>query len=75
MAEERYERLLAIIRRRLAECDQAKDKYDELELSSHASKSTLDRKRYAIDSIQMTLKVILEEIGEPIEVESEVGNG
>ncbi len=69
MAEEKYERLLAILRRRLAECEQAKDKYDEPELSSHVSKATLDRKRYAIDSIEMTLKVILGEVGEP---ESEV---
>lgn len=62
---QRYERLLSIIRRRLAECTQARDKYNELELIGSIPRATLDRKRYAIDSIEMALQAILSEIGEP----------
>jgi len=61
MNEDRYERLLAIIRRRLAECDQAREKCDELELSSHVPIETINRKRYAIDFVETALKAILDE--------------
>jgi hypothetical protein len=56
------EQIIAIIKRRLAECDDARAKYDELELTSHAPRETLNRKRYQIDGIEIALKAILDEI-------------
>lgn len=55
--------IIAFIRQQKVECEEAANKFDELEVSSHIPQETLQRKQYATASQIELLQTILDKIG------------
>lgn len=60
---ERVRDILALIHEQMQECEQAANKYDELEISSNIPRETLQRKQYAISAQRELLQALLDKIG------------